>query len=166
MSLYHVAVPTFKRTLTNLAAILAKAEKFAEARNIDPAVLLNARLAPDMFPLTRQVQIATDSARRGSGQLAEVDVPVVEDSEDSFEALQQRIARTIAYLDEFSAAQFENAESRTIELPLPNGALALDGTTFLMGFAMSNFFFHVVTAYNILRHNGIEIGKMDFLGAA
>jgi hypothetical protein len=165
MSLYEVSVPTFKRTLTSLAAILRKAEAHAEANNIDPAVLVEARLYPDMFPLKRQIQIASDTAKRGSAQLAGVEAPVYEDNEETFAALQERIAKTIAFLDLLDRQGFEGAESRTIELPLPNGSLKLDGISFLMGFAMANFSFHVVTAYDILRHNGVPLGKLDYLGA-
>lgn len=166
MSLYNVAVPTFKRTLTSLTNILAKAEAHAEANGIDPDVLVNARLAPDMFPLKRQIQIASDSARRGAGQLAGVEVPAIADTEETFEALKARIATTITFLDGLKPEQFEGAETRTIELPLQSGTLKLDGVSFLMGFALANFSFHVVTAYNILRHNGVKLGKMDYLGGA
>lgn len=165
MSLYDVAIPTFKRTLTSLGACLKKAEAHAEANGIEPSVLINARLYPDMYPLKRQVQIAADSARRGAAGLAGVEPPVWEDNEESFDELQARITRTVDFLDGLSAEQFSGAEAKTVELPLPNGSLQLDGTSFLMGFAMSNFYFHVVTAYDILRHNGVPLGKMDFLGA-
>lgn len=165
MSLYEVSVPTFKRTLANLAAILRKAETHAGEKSVDPAVLLNARLYPDMFPLKRQVQIASDSAKRGCAQLAGVEAPVFEDSEETFAELQERITKTVAFLDSLDKQQFEGAGSRIIELPLPNGTLKLDATSFLMGFAMANFSFHVVTAYDILRHNGVPLGKMDYLGA-
>jgi len=164
MSLYAVAVPTFKRSLTSLKNILQKAEAFATEKKIEPSVLINARLAPDMFPLKRQVQIATDSARRGVGQLAGIEVPSEPDVEETFEQLYARIDRTIAYLDKVDAKKFEGADKKTIELPLPGGTMKLDGVTFLTAFSMANFSFHVVTAYNILRHNGVPIGKMDYLG--
>ena len=166
MSLYHVSVPSMKRSLTALSNILKKAEAHAEANNIDPAVLINSRLYPDMYPLKRQVQIASDSARRGPGQLAGVAVPSMADTEETFAELQDRIQKTIDFLDTLNESQFEGAETKTIELPTPNGPIEMDGTSFLMGFAMANFSFHVVTAYNILRHNGVKIGKMDYLGAA
>ena len=165
MSLYEVAVPTFKRTLTSLGACLEKARAHAEANNIDADVLINARLYPDMFPLKRQVQIASDSAKRGAAGLAGVEAPVFEDNEETWDELQERIRKTIAFLDSLEPGQFAGAEAKTIELPLPNGSLKLDGTSFLMGFALSNFYFHVVTAYDILRHNGVPLGKMDYLGA-
>ncbi len=165
MSLFDVSVPVFKRTLTNLENLLKKGEAFAAEKGIEPSVLINARLAPDMFPLSRQVQIATDTARRGAGMLAGVDVPAAEDTEQTFAELYARIASTQAYLDGFTRDQFEGAESKTIELPMGETSLKLDAPTFLMAFAMANFLFHVTTAYNILRHNGVEIGKMDYLGA-
>ncbi|MDA1074501.1 MAG: DUF1993 domain-containing protein [Proteobacteria bacterium] len=166
MSLYDVAVPTFKRTLTSLDAILTKAEAHAAANKIDPAVLVNARLYPDMHPLKRQVQIATDSAKRGAGLLAGVDIPVFEDNEETFKQLHARIKKTISFLNKLKKSQFEDAETKTITLPLGGTSMKFDGTTFLMSFAMPNFSFHVVTAYNILRHNGVQIGKRDYLGAA
>lgn len=165
MSLYHVAVPTFTRSLTSLKSILAKGAAHAEENGIDPSVLVNGRLAPDMFPLKRQVQIACDSARRGCGQLTGTEVPVVEDTEESFEELIARIEGAIEYIGQFKEADFEGAETKTIELPLSTGTLSLDGTSFLMSFAFANFSFHLVTAYNILRHNGVVLGKMDYLGA-
>ncbi len=165
MSLYDVSVPTFKRTLTSLDAILAKAEAHAEEQGIDPQVLVNARLAPNMFPLSRQIQIASDSARRGAGLLAQVEVPSIEDTESTFGELRARIAQTIEFLDSLKKKQFKGAKKRTVELALGDTTLKLPATSFLMGFAMSNFSFHVVTAYNILRHNGVDIGKMDYLGA-
>jgi hypothetical protein len=164
MSLYEVAVPTFKRSLTSLSAILKKAEGHSEASNIDPEVLVNSRLYPDMHPLKRQIQMATDTARRGGGQLAGVEVPSLEDTEETFAELQNRITKTIEFLDTLLPEQFEGAETKTIELPVPGNTIRLDGTSFLMGFALANFSFHVVTAYNILRHNGVVIGKMDYLG--
>jgi uncharacterized protein len=165
MSLYEVSVPVFTRTLKSLSAILKKAEQHAADRKIDPSVLLNARLFPDMFPLKRQVQIASDSARRGCGQLASVEVPAMADTEETFEQLQTRITRTIDFLGTLTPAQFAGAETRTIELPTPNGPMKLAATSFLTGYAMANFSFHVVTAYNILRHNGVVLGKRDYLGA-
>ncbi|MFT5562563.1 MAG: hypothetical protein ACJAYE_002739 [Candidatus Azotimanducaceae bacterium] len=164
MSLYHIAVPTFTRTLTSLRNILTKAEAHAEAANIEPSVLVNARLAPNMFPLKRQVQIACDSARRGCGQLTGADVPAIEDTEESFAELIARIDTSLKFVSDFTEQQFEGAEEKVIELPLSTGSIKLDGTSFLMGYAMSNFSFHCITAYNILRHNGVVLGKMDYLG--
>ena len=164
MSLYEVAVPAMKRTLTSLAAILAKAEAFAEEKKIDPSVLVNARLAPDMFPLKRQIQIASDSARRGTAQVAGIEAPVMEDTEETFAELQARLSATIAFLDSLTPAQFEGAETKIITLPVGGAELKFDGLTYLMSYVMGNFSFHSVTAYNILRHNGVVLGKMDYLG--
>lgn len=165
MSLYHIAVPTFTRSLTSLRNILTKAAAHAEEKGIDPDVLLNARLAPDMFPLKRQVQIACDSARRGCGQLTGTEVPVVEDTEETFAELITRIEGSIKFVSQFKEADFAGAEDKIIELPLASGTIKLNGPTFLMSFAFANFSFHMATAYNILRHNGVVLGKMDFLGA-
>lgn len=165
MSLYDVSVPAFIRTLNSLSGVLAKAEKHATDHKIDPSVLTNSRLFPDMFPLKRQIQVASDSARRGCGQLAGAEVPSMPDTEETFAELQERIKKTIDYLKTLKREQFAGAETKVIELPLPNGSLKLDGPTFLMSFAYANFSFHVVTAYNILRHNGVPLGKMDYLGA-
>jgi len=164
MSLYHIAVPTFTRTLTSLRNILTKAEAYAEEANIEPSVLVNARLAPNMFPLKRQVQIACDSARRGCGQLTGTEVPAIEDTEETFAELIARIDTSLKFIGDFTEEQFAGAEEKVIELPLSTGTIKLDGTSFLMGFAMSNFSFHCITAYNILRHNGVVLGKMDYLG--
>jgi hypothetical protein len=164
MSLYDVAVPTMKRTLLSLSEILKKAEAFAEEREIEPSVLVNARLAPDMFPLKRQIQIACDAARRGTARLAEVEVTAIEDTEETFAELRARIATSIAFLDSLKATQFEGAEAKVITLSVGGTEVTFDGTTFLMAYAMSNFSFHAVTAYNILRHNGVVLGKMDYLG--
>jgi hypothetical protein len=165
MSLYAIAVPTFTRSLTSLRNILVKGEAHAEAKGIDPAVLVNGRLAPDMFPLKRQVQITTDSARRGCGNLTGKEVPVIEDTEETFAELIARVDAALAYIGDFTESDFAGAEEKVIELPLASGTLKLDGTTFLMSFAMANFSFHLTPAYNILRHNGVELGKMDYLGA-
>lgn len=165
MSLYAIAVPTFTRSLTSLRSILAKAEAHAEATGIDPSVFVNGRLAPDMFPLKRQVQIAVDSARRGCGNLTGADVPVIEDTEETFAELIARVDKALHYISEFKEADFKGAEEKVIELPLSTGSIKLDGTTFLMSFAFANFSFHFTTAYNILRHNGVVLGKMDYLGA-
>ena len=165
MSLYAIAVPTFTRSLKSLRAILEKGAAHAEANGIDPDVLVNGRLFPNMFPLKRQVQIATDSARRGCGQLTKTEVPVIEDTEETFAELIARVDKALQYVSEFKEADFAGAEDVVVELPLSTGSIKLDGTTFLMSFAMANFSFHTVTAYNILRHNGVELGKMDYLGA-
>ena len=166
MSLYEIAVPTFTHTLTSLRAILKKAEDHATTHKIEPSVLVSARLFPDMLPLSNQVQIATDSARRGCARLAGIDAPVFEDTETTFAELYARIDGTLSFLATLKPEQFEGAESRDYELPVPGGKMTLNGVNLLMGYAMANFSFHVVTAYNILRHNGVVIGKYDYLGAS
>lgn len=166
LSIYQISVPVFIRMLGNLSAILAKAEAHAQAKNIDPSVFLNARLAPDMFALTRQVQIASDAAKGCGARLAGVDIPSFADEEKSFADLQARIARTVDFLKGLKPEQFEGAENRDITIKTPSRELQFKGLDFLLHFANANFYFHVTTTYAILRHNGVEIGKMDFLGAA
>ncbi len=150
--------------LTNLSAILDKAVSYAQAKKIDPAVLLAARLAPDMFPLSRQVQLASDFAKNSTARLAGQDPPRFADEEQTFEDLKARIARTLDFLKTVPAAALEGAEDRDIRVPLRDRALEMKGLPFLQRFALPNFFFHVTAAYAILRHNGIEIGKRDFTG--
>lgn len=163
-SLYQASVPVFMRMMKNLVQILEKGQAHAEAKKIDPAVLLGSRLFPDMFALTRQVQIVTDSAK-GIARLAGVEVPVYEDKESTFEELIERLHRTCSFLETLSPQQFVGAEERIVTLPTRNGPLSFSGKQYVQGFAVPNFFFHTVTAYNILRHNGVELGKKDFLGA-
>ena len=164
LSMYQASAPRFINTLTNLSAILAKAEAHAEARKIDPAVLLSSRLFPDMFALTRQVQIACDNAKGPVARLAGVDVPKHEDTEQTFAELQARIAKTIAFMQSVKPELFNDAETRPITLKLGQQEKTFIGLQYLTGFAFPNFYFHVVTAYNILRHNGVEVGKMDYIG--
>ena len=166
LSIYQISVPVFIRMLGNLSAILAKAEAHAQAKNIDPSVFLNARLAPDMFALTRQVQIASDAAKGCGARLAGVDIPSFADEEKSFADLQARIAKTVDFLKGLKPEQFEGAENREITIKAPSRELHFKGLDFLLHFANANFYFHVTTTYAILRHNGVEVGKMDFLGAA
>ncbi|WP_160287054.1 DUF1993 domain-containing protein [Pseudomonas knackmussii] len=166
LSIYQISVPVFIRMLGNLSAILAKAEAHAQAKNIDPSVFLNARLAPDMFALTRQVQIACDAAKGCGARLAGVDIPSFADEEKSFADLQARIAKTVDFLKSLKPEQFEGAENRDITIKTPSRELHFKGLDFLLHFANANFYFHVTTTYAILRHNGVEVGKMDFLGAA
>jgi len=164
LTIYDAAIPVLKRGLTNLSAILAKAEASAEARKIDPAVFLASRLAPDMFPLSRQVQLVSDGAKGGAARLAGVEAPSFPDTETTFAELQERIAKTIAYLDSFRTEQFAGAEGREIVFKTPNGDFNFTGQSFLLTFVLPNSFFHVTTAYNILRHNGVDLGKFDYLG--
>ncbi|SDI14764.1 DUF1993 domain-containing protein [Pseudomonas panipatensis] len=166
LSIYSISVPVFIRMLGNLSAILDKAAAHAQAKSIDPTVLLNARLAPDMFPLTRQVQIATDAAKGCGARLAGVEVPSFADTESSFAELQTRIGKTVDFLKSLKPEQFTGAEERTVNMKLPNRELSFKGIDFLLHFANPNFYFHITTTYAILRHNGVELGKMDFLGGA
>jgi hypothetical protein len=165
LSMYDTSVPVFIRMLGNLAAILRKGATSAEARSIDPVVLTGARLAPDMLPLTRQVQIACDAAKGGAARLAGVEIPAHADVEVSFPELQARIDATIAFLNTVKPEQLEDAETRSITLKVQGADLVLPGQMFLLNFVMPNFYFHISTAYDILRHNGVSIGKRDLLGA-
>lgn len=165
ISMYEAAAPRLASMLRNLDAILAKAQAHALAKKIDPSVLLGARLFPDMLPLVKQVQIATDHAKGAVARLAGVEVPRFEDSEQSFEELRARIARTIAFVESFSAGQIDGSEERPIALRVGGQDMAFKGMPYLLGFAIPNFYFHLVTAYNILRHNGVELGKRDYIGA-
>jgi hypothetical protein len=164
LSMYQASVPVFIRGLTNLATILQKAAAHAQTKKIDPAALVNARLYPDMFPLPRQVQIATDHARGAAARLAGMERPSYPDTETTFEQLQARIARTIAYLETFKAAQIDGSEDRAITVPIRGNDVPFKGQPYLLGFALPNFYFHTVTAYAILRHAGVEIGKADYIG--
>ncbi|MEA5415137.1 DUF1993 domain-containing protein [Synechococcus sp. BA-132 BA5] len=164
LSMYEAAVPPLARSLNNLSAILAKAAAHAEARGFDAAVLLQARLYPDMFPLVRQVQIATDIARRGLARLAGVESAAMEDNEASFDELISRVEATLASLEGFLPEQIDGTETKAIELTIRSETLHFSGQSFLLLFVLPNVYFHVTTAYAILRHNGVELGKRDFLG--
>jgi hypothetical protein len=159
-----VSVPVLIRGLKNLSHLLDKGLASAEARKIDPSVLVNARLAPDMHPLSRQVQIASDSAKGAGSRLSETDTPSWLDTETTFPELQARIKKTIDYLESLKPEQIDGAEDRTIKMNLGGGEIPFSGRDFLFSFALPNFFFHVTTAHDILRHNGVEIGKRDYLG--
>jgi hypothetical protein len=164
LSMYQSSVPMLKRMLGSLSTLLTKAAAHAEAKKIDPAVLVGARLFPDMFALARQVQIATDQAKGCAARLAGVDVPKYEDTETTFAELQARLAKTIAFLDSLTPAQIDGSEDKDIVVQVRDLKLDFKGQDYLMQWVLPNFYFHVTTAYNILRHNGIEIGKKDFLG--
>jgi hypothetical protein len=164
LTMYQAAVPPLARSLNNLIGILRKGAAHAESRGIEPAVLLQARLYPDMFPLVRQVQIATDIARRGLARLAGGEAPAMEDNETGFEELIERIGKTLTYLDTLRPEQIDGSETKEIELPIRGETLRFDGQTFLLVFVLPNVYFHVTTAYDILRHNGVELGKRDYLG--
>ena len=164
ISMYQASVPPFIRALNNLAAILEKGAAHAQARKIDETVLLNSRLYLDMFPLTRQVQRATDTARSGAGRLAGVDFPSYEDKETTFHDLVQRIRNTIAYLEALKPAQIDGGEEKTITWQSRSSSKSMLGLPYLMSHLLPNIYFHVTTAYAILRHNGVELGKKDYLG--
>ncbi len=163
MMMYDSSVPVFIHFLNSFSAILKKGEAHCVAKKIDPAVMLGYRLAPDMFALTRQVQIASDAAKGAGARLAGIEVPSYADEEKSFDDLQARIARTIAFLQGLRKEQFEGAESRAISLKAGGRELSFVGGAYLETWAKPNFFFHLTTAYAILRHAGVEIGKPDFL---
>ena len=166
ISLYQASVPVFKQMLSALSDVLGKAQAHAEARKVEPAVLVQTRLALDMFPLVRQVQIACDFANSVTARLAKADVPAYDDSEQSIAELQARIARTVAALDGFTEAQFAGSESLEIVLrPGTPKEKKLTGRAYLLSYGLPQFFFHVTTAYNVLRHNGVEIGKKDYMGS-
>ncbi|MDR2876971.1 MAG: DUF1993 domain-containing protein [Chromatiales bacterium] len=165
MSMYQASVPVFVRALNNLAAILAKAEAHAKAEKIDPAVLVQARLYPDMLPLSKQIQIASDNAKGLASRLAGVEIPKFEDNESTLPELIARLRKTVDYLQTFKPEQIDGSEDKAIELPMHGGGvLKLQGAAYLSQRALPNVFFHCATAYAILRHNGIKIGKDDFLG--
>ena len=165
ISMYQAAVPAFLQMLGSLSAVLDKAEAHAAERKIDPAVLLQYRLAPDMFPLIRQVQIATDHAKGCCARLAGVDVPKYADDEATLADLKARIARTAEFVRGFRAEQIDGSEERDITITAGSRQLQFTGQKYLVHFALPNFYFHTTTAYAILRHCGVPIGKRDFLGA-
>ncbi len=164
MSLYDYTIPPMLRGLASLSGILDKAEAHALARKIDPSVLLSARLYPDMYPLARQVQIACDMARRGAIRLSGGEPPSVPDTETSFAELKARIAATIDFLGTLPASSFDGAEERELTIKAGGADMTFSGLDFARGWSLPNFYFHVATAYAILRHNGVELGKRDFLG--
>jgi hypothetical protein len=159
------SLPTFEITLNALSAVLDKAEAFATAKKVDPTVLLRTRLAPDMLDLTRQVQIATDQARRGTARLAGVEPPSVADNETTIGELKNRIAKTIAFVKGLDRKAIDASAEREITFPLgPEKKGTMKGDDYLNHFMLPNFYFHCTTAYDILRHCGVEIGKQDFIG--
>jgi hypothetical protein len=164
LSMYDASAPVFIHMLKNLSAILTKAEAYAEARKIDPSVLINDRIAPDMHPLSRQIQIATDAAKGCVARLAELEIPSYPDTETTFAELQSRIAKTVAFMEGVDAQAMEGTEDKSFTIKLRSGELTLTGRELLLNMANPNVYFHITTAYLILRHNGLEIGKMDYLG--
>ena len=166
ISMYQASIPVFVRALGNLSHVLGKAAAHAAQHKIDPGVLLAARLYPNMFPLSRQIQIATDMAKGAAARLAGVERPVHEDTEASFDEMQTRIQKTIDFLNSITPAQVDGSEEKTIALTIGGQPVTLKGQEYLLFNALPNFYFHVTTAYTVLRHNGVEIGKKDFLGRA
>ena len=164
ISMYAASVPVFAKMLGNLSAILDKAAAYAEQKKIDPAVLLAARLYPDMFALTKQVQIACDFAKGAVARLAGEEPPKYDDSEATIAQLKARIARTIDYIQSFRPEQLDGSETREVELTIRGETVRYPGLAYLLHVATPNFYFHVTTAYGILRHNGVELGKRDFVG--
>lgn len=164
LSMYHASIPVFTRQLSNLSTILGIAVAYADEKKIEQSVFLNARLAPDMFPLCRQVQIACDGAKAGTALLAEVEAPSCADDETTFAELQARIAQTLSFLASLNAAQIDGSEARTVTLKRRDKETHFAGQVFLLDHVLPNFYFHLTTAYAILRHNGVPVGKRDFLG--
>jgi len=164
LSMYQASIPVFIRQLNNLSAILKKGEAHALARKIEPEVFINARLAPDMFPLSRQVQIATDGVKGCAARLAGVEVPSYPDTEKTFAELYARIAKTLEFIKSFKANQIDGSEERKVTLKLRGEDTTFAGQWYLLNFVLPNLYFHVTTTYAILRHNGVDIGKKDFIG--
>ena len=164
ISMYNASVPRFAHTLKALSAVLDKAQAHCDAKKIDPLALTQFRLYPDMFPLTRQVQIACDTAKGAVARLAGVEIPKHEDTEQTFAEHKARIAKTVDFIGSVSAAKIEGSEEKEIVLKMRAGDMKFTGLDYLLGFAYPNFYFHCTTAYAILRHNGVEVGKRDFLG--
>jgi hypothetical protein len=165
VSMYDFSVPMFKTMLTALSAVLDKAAAFCEAKKIEPSVLTTARLAPDMFALARQVQIATDMARGGVARLAGMEMPSVPDTETTFDELKTRIASTIAFMESVPAEKLIGSETRDVVLKTRAGDQTFVGLRYLQWFVIPNVVFHCATAYDILRHNGVDVGKRDFMGS-
>jgi hypothetical protein len=162
--MYQASTPRFAAMLRNLSALIDKADAHCAAKKIEPAAITTARLYPDMFLFTRQVQIACDTAKGAVARLAGAEVPKHEDTEQSFAELKARIAKTLDFIESIGAGKIDGSEEKEIVLQMRSGERRLKGMQYLLGSAYPNFYFHVTTAYNILRHNGVEIGKTDFLG--
>ena len=165
LSVYQMSSPVFVRTLTNLKNILAKGAAHAEAKKIDESAFLQARLAPDMYPLTSQVHIATDMARAGAARLTGGEPPKYEDNESTFSELIARVEKTIAYLQALPPSEFEGGDTRIITRPVRGQPKQFIGLNYLQQFIIPNLYFHTTTAYDLLRHNGVDVGKADYIGA-
>jgi uncharacterized protein len=166
MSFYDASVPAFQQILGSLQGILTKAEAHCTAKKIAPEVLLGARLYPDMLPLSKQIQLASDFAAKGCARLTHSEVPTTPDTEKTFEELKQRLAKASDYLKTLKPEQFEGADTKEVTFPVGPNTMTLTGRQFLNRFTFPNFYFHAATAHGILRHNGVEIGKRDFLGVS
>ena len=167
MSFYDAAVPAYLQMLNSLTGILTKAEAHCAAKKIDPAVLLGSRLYPDMLPLSRQIQLVSDFATKGCARLTHSEVPSTPDTETTFAELKQRLAKTIDYVKSYKPEQFVGADTKDVTFPAgPDKSITMKGQQFLSAFSLPNFYFHAATAHGILRHNGIEIGKRDFMGVS
>jgi uncharacterized protein len=164
ISMHSASAPVFIRMLDNLLGWMNKAEAHATAKNFDTSVLLSARLAPDMLPFVRQVQIACDAAKFCMARLASAEAPKFEDTESTLEEVRQRVRKTLEYVRSVPAAQVDGSDQREIVVPSREGSFTLKGEDYLRQFALPNFFFHVTTAYALLRHNGVDLGKADYLG--
>jgi hypothetical protein len=165
ITMYDTLVPTANRMLGNLSTFLDKAEAFAAAKKIDATILLNSRLAPDMFPLTRQVQIAADMVKGAAARLSGTELPKFEDNETTIAELKARIAKTLAFVNSVDAAKFGGSEERDVTLQARTGDRHFKGLNYLRDYVLPNVYFHTTAAYAILRHNGVELGKNDFIGA-
>ena len=165
ITMYDTLVPTANRMLGNLSSLLDKTDAFAASKKIDAAVLLNSRLAPDMFPLTRQVQIATDMTKGAAARLSGTEIPKYEDNETTIAELKARIAKTLAFVNGIDAAKYTGSEDRDVTLQMRTGDRHFKGLNYLRDFVLPNVYFHVTSAYAILRHNGVDLGKNDFIGA-
>ncbi|RCS59879.1 DUF1993 domain-containing protein [Parvibium lacunae] len=164
LDMFTLTVPVFSRALNNLLHILQKAQAHVEAKQLDPAALIQFRLFPDMFPLARQVQIATDMSKGCVARLAGVEIPGYADNETTFADLIARVEKTLAFIASITPAQLADTADKEIVLPLRVRTLTFSGLVYVQSFAIPNLYFHITTSYNILRHNGVELGKMDFLG--
>jgi len=165
LSMYQALIPVAIRQLTNLSNILKKAEAYAVAKKIEPEVFVNARLALDMFPLSRQVQIAADIVKGGAARLAGVEVPSFPDTEKNFVELQERIAKTVDFLKTFSPDKIDGSEERKVTIKVGGQEMTFLGQVYLLNFVLPNLYFHVTTTYAILRHYGVDVGKKDYLGS-
>jgi hypothetical protein len=165
MTFYDAVVPAYLQMLNSLTSLLTKAEAYCAAKKIEPGVLLGSRLFPDMLPLSKQIQLASDFAAKGCARLTHSEIPSTPDTETGFAELKQRLARTIDYVKSFKPEQFEGADRKDVTFPAgPDKSITVTGQQFLSAFSLPNFYFHAATAHGILRNNGVEIGKRDFLG--